>query len=93
MRGTIIHMRKAMKERVLYPVPHRESRKGGSGFGEDTGKPFRSCTRELHTVSSMHQESSRKRYRIAPLQAKSENQGGTVHNAPLGSNTQGCFLF
>ena len=44
-------------------------------------------------VSSMHQESSRKRYRIAALQAKSENQGGTVHNAPLGSNTQGCFLF
>ena len=84
MRGTISHMRKAMKERVLYPVPHRESRKGGSGFGEDTGKPFRSCTRELQ---------SRKRYRIAALQAKSENQGGTVHNAPLGSNTQGCFLF
>lgn len=84
MRGTISHMRKAMKERVLYPMPHRESRKGGSGFGEDTGKPFRSCTRELH---------SRKRYRIAALQAKSENQGGTVHNAPLGSNTQGCFLF
>ena len=40
----------------------------------------------------MHQESSRKRYRIAALQAKSENQGGTVHNAPLGSNTQGCFF-
>ncbi len=84
---------KSNEGKSTVPVPHRESRKGGSGFGEDTGKPFRSCTRELHTVSSMHQESSRKRYRIAPLQAKSENQGGTVHNAPLGSNTQGCFLF
>lgn len=56
-------MRKAMKERVLYPVPYRESRNGGSGFGEDTGKPFRSCTRGL---------CSRKRYRIAALQAMSE---------------------